>query len=206
MVRTRATRLLAAGFAISIIAAGCGSGDDPTLETSSEGADQERDGNGDDAASFNDADVTFAQSMIVHHEQAIEMAALAADRADSDEVRDLAERIEAAQQPEIELMETWLDQWGQERPADSGMDGMGMDHGASGMMSEDEMAALEGASGEDFDRMFLELMIVHHQGAIEMARAELEDGTNPDALDVARAIVETQSDEVAEMEALLTAL
>ena len=161
-------------------------------------------GGGDDV---NDADVTFAQEMIPHHRQATEMADLAVTRSQDAEVLDLAERISAAQGPEIETMTGWLESWGEEVPEDmSGMDHSGMDHGSMpGMMSADQMAALEAASGPDFDRLFLEMMIEHHEGAIEMARTEQEDGSNADAVALAESIEEEQTAEVAEMRELLAA-
>ena len=157
---------------------------------------------------FNDADVAFAQGMIPHHEQAVEMAQLAADRAESDEVKELAADIEAAQAPEIEKLTTWLDAWGAD-PADRSMEGM--DHGdmgddsngMSGMMSEEDMTMLEDASGAEFDQMFLEMMIEHHKGAVDMAETEVAEGQNPDAIAMANEIISTQEAEIEQMEQLL---
>lgn len=157
-------------------------------------------------AAHNDADVAFAQSMVVHHEQAIEMAQLAIDRAADARVRDLAGRIEAAQAPEIEQMRDWLAGWGASTEGDVD----GMDHGGagsgSGMMPEEDMRALAASSGADFDRMFLEMMIGHHEGAVSMADQEIADGESPDAISLARVIKSTQEREIAEMEQLLEAL
>lgn len=157
-------------------------------------------------ASHNDADVAFAQSMVAHHEQAIEMAQLAIDRAADERVRDLAGRIEAAQTPEIEQMRTWLAEWGASTESD--MDGM--DHGGagsgSGMMPEEDMGALAALSGADFDRTFLEMMIGHHEGALSMADEEIAKGESPDALSLAAAIKSTQEREIMEMDQLLEAL
>lgn len=162
-----------------------------------------------DEATHNDADTTFAQMMIVHHEGAIEMAQLAAEKAATPEVQDLGERIAAAQGPEIELMTGWLESWGEEPAADE-MDGMeGMDHGGmdmEGMNQEEVMSELSALSGTEFDTRFLELMIDHHRGAIEMAETEQADGENPDALELAPKIVEDQTAEIAKMETLLTQL
>lgn len=162
-----------------------------------------------DEAAHNDADTTFAQMMIVHHEGAIEMAQLAAEKAATPEVQDLGERIAAAQGPEIELMTGWLESWGEEPAADE-MDGMeGMDHGGmdmEGMNQEEVMSELSALSGTEFDTRFLELMIDHHRGAIEMAETEQADGENPDALELAQKIVEDQTAEIAKMETLLTQL
>jgi uncharacterized protein (DUF305 family) len=165
------------------------------------------DHNGDDSsetaaaaeADFNDADVDFAQGMIPHHQQAVEMAEQAEGRAESSEVIDLAERIKAAQDPEIELMTGWLEDWGQEMPE-------GMDHSdMAGMMSDDDMAMLEDASGAEFDEMFLTMMIEHHEGAIEQAETELDDGQNADAKELAQTIIDTQQAEIEEMQGILDA-
>jgi uncharacterized protein (DUF305 family) len=170
-------------------------------------------GSEDDASSteststeeFNDADVSFAQDMIQHHRQAIEMASLAGDRAQSADVKSLASDIEAAQQPEIDTLSGWLEAWGEEVPEEmSGdMSGMEMSEDMPGMMTADDMAALEGASGPEFDEMFLTMMIEHHQGAIEMAQMEQEDGANPDALALAEKIETDQQGEVETMQDLL---
>ena len=161
------------------------------------------------AGKHNDADVMFAAGMIPHHAQAIEMSdvVLAKDGVDP-AVRDLAEQIKAAQGPEIEQMRGWLAGWGQPvPPADTTtMGGMaGMDHSGMGstMMSEEDMAALEEADGKEASRLFLEQMIVHHQGAIAMARQQLAMGVNPDATKLARAIVSAQEKEIATMTELL---
>lgn len=151
-------------------------------------------------AVFNDADVTFAMEMVMHHQQAIEMSdtLLAKDGVHADVVA-LAERIKAAQVPEIETMNQWLEDWGQD--TDMG----GMDHGG-GMMSEEEMAALEEADGETASSLFLEQMIMHHQGAIDMAQAQIDNGQNPDAVALAQKIVEDQTAEITEMQELLAQL
>ncbi|GAA1129729.1 DUF305 domain-containing protein [Nocardioides aquiterrae] len=166
-------------------------------------------GNDDDtdtAASHNEADVTFAQEMIPHHQQAIEMADLAESRAESQEVKDVAADIEAAQGPEIETLTGWLESWGEDVP-DEGMSSM--DHGdmssdeMGGMMTEDEMAELEAASGAAFDQMFLTMMIEHHEGAIEMAKTEQAEGEFPEAVDMAEEIETTQAEEIQKMQDLL---
>ncbi len=192
--------LLAAALLVA-----CGSDDD---DSAASGANTPASGGStgaDDstAADFNDADVAFAQGMIPHHRQAVEMAVLADDRAASEEVKDLATRIEAAQDPEIETMKGWLEDWGKDDEPDSdgmaGMDGGGM----SGMMSEDDMTMLEELEGVEFDQQFLEMMAEHHRGAIEMAQTEIEDGRFSDAIALAEEIVESQMAEVQEIEELL---
>jgi uncharacterized protein (DUF305 family) len=158
------------------------------------------------SAAFNDADVTFAQQMIPHHEQAVEMAQMAQGRASNQEVLSLAEDIEAAQGPEIDTLRRWLDTWGEDVPA-SGMDhgDMGHDSGGtmSGMMDEEQMSDLMAASGADWDRMSLEMMIEHHEGAIEMAEVEVDQGENPDAVALAEKIISDQQAEITQMQQLL---
>ena len=178
-------------------------------------------------ATFNDADVAFAQMMIVHHQGAIQMADLAPSRAQNQDVLALAARIKAAQAPEIDQMTSWLTAWGAAAPSmmsgsatsgTGGMDHGGMDMGGTtsaaessamsmpGMMSGDQMQQLESASGAAFDKMFLELMIVHHQGAVEMAETEIADGSNPEAVALAQKIKSDQTAEIAEIQALLQTL
>ncbi|OJV96465.1 MAG: DUF305 domain-containing protein [Microbacterium sp. 67-17] len=153
------------------------------------------------ASAFNATDVMFVQMMIPHHAQAIEMSdtLLAKDGVDAD-VRELAENIKAAQQPEIDTMEGWLTAWGAEMPGAGGMAGMGHDNG---MMSDDDMSTLAAASGPDASRLFLEQMIVHHEGAIEMAQDELDSGSSPDVRELAEAIIIAQTAEIATMRTLL---
>lgn len=146
------------------------------------------------AAQFNEADVAFAQNMIVHHTNAIEMAdvLLAKDGIDQ-RVVDLANQIKAAQAPEIEQLRTWLGEWGaQEMGA---MPGMAMD-----------MTELENATGVEAARIFLEQMKVHHQGAISMAQTQIETGSNPDAIAMAENIVTTQTEEIGTIDSILASL
>lgn len=167
----------------------------------------------DENAAFNAADVTFAQKMIPHHQQAVEMADLVPDRSTSTDLRTLAQQITDAQAPEIEMMSMWLRDWGQEVPSDndmsmsghgsSDMEGMsGMD-GSDGMMDEAQMAQLQAASGAEFDRLWLEMMIRHHQGALRMAQTEIADGKSPDAIALAKAIVAGQQAEIDMMNSML---
>lgn len=148
----------------------------------------------------NAADVMFTQMMIPHHEQAIEMAdlILGKDQIGTD-IRDLAEDIKAAQQPEIDQMATWLNEWGMD------MSDLNGDHGGhgGGMMSDSDMAALEDAVGDEASALFLEQMIEHHEGAVEMAEDVLDDGSNPDVRALAESIVESQTAEIEVMRELL---
>ncbi|WP_326646237.1 DUF305 domain-containing protein [Streptosporangium sp. NBC_01755] len=152
-------------------------------------------------ASFNDIDVTFAQMMIPHHEQAVEMAKLAETRASDPEVKELAAKIKAAQGPEIATMTDWLSTW--KAPAPEGGHG---EHVMPGMMTEEDMVKLQAAKGAQFDRMFAELMIAHHKGAIMMAKTEQTDGADPKAKELARTIETAQQAEIKQMQELLDRL
>ena len=158
----------------------------------------------DASAQFNDADVMFAQMMYPHHAQAVEMADMADGRTDNPEVLSLASAIAGAQQPEMDQMTTWLAEWGQPAPTADMGDMGGMDHSSgSGMMTAQDMDALMAATGPEFDRQWLTMMIAHHTGAIEMANTEIADGSNPDAQEMARTIVATQQQEIDTMQRLL---
>lgn len=151
-------------------------------------------------AAHNAADIRFAQEMIPHHRQAVEMAALAPARAADPAVIDLAARIQQAQDPEIATMTGWLQSWGAPVPGAAGH----AHHGAMpGMMTEEQMAQLAAARGAEFDRMWLTMMIAHHEGAVQMARTELAEGADPAARTLAQRIADTQQAEVQQMNALL---
>lgn len=153
------------------------------------------------AGQHNAADVTFASSMIPHHQQAIQMAELASTRATNTQVKDLAAKIRAAQGPEVTTMTGWLTAWGQP----TGPSGMGHTMGSMpGMMSDEDMTALMGMSGSTFDRQFLTMMIGHHQGAVQMAQTEETQGANPDAKVLAAKIVADQVTEISQMRHLIT--
>jgi len=170
----------------------------------------------------NAQDVAFAQAMIPHHQQAVAMADLAASRAKSQQVKTLAAQIKQAQGPEITTMSGWLTAWGESVPqADptstagtpasisgmTGMDGMsGTDSSASpmpGMMGDADMTKLAGLSGAAFDTAFLEMMVSHHQGAIDMAKTEQAKGGYAPAKQLAASIVTSQSAQITTMNQLL---
>ncbi|MGW5851265.1 DUF305 domain-containing protein [Streptomyces sp. NPDC055254] len=150
----------------------------------------------------NAADVAFAQGMIPHHRQAVEMAALAPSRAGSAEVKKLADEIRKAQDPEIRTLSGWLTSWGEQVPAEGAGDHSGHG-GAGGMMTAEEMDELSKASGKAFDTAFMKLMIKHHEGAVEMAKQEKADGAFPDAGVMADAIITSQGAEIDRMNGLL---
>jgi uncharacterized protein (DUF305 family) len=149
------------------------------------------------ADELNMSDVMFVQMMIPHHEQAVDMAALAPAAGASPAVRALATKIAAAQAPEIAQMEAMLDRWGV---------GQMMDHSGhqmAGMVSDADMERLQEAKGAAFDRLFLQFMIAHHEGAIDMTVDPLSNGQDGELRTLLEAIVETQTAEIAEMEAML---
>ena len=179
------------------------------------------------ASKHNDADVTFAQDMIPHHVQAIVMSTMAKKQARDPELRQLAAEIQAAQEPEIELMSGWLKAWGEDVPQ-----GMGMGHDGDydmgdmgktqdglmsfgdmgpmmgdgdmpGMMTGRQMRTLGKAAGSAFDRMWLQMMIQHHEGAVEMAKVEQRGGQNTDVIELARTIESAQTAEIALMRSML---
>ena len=178
---------LALGLTATLTLAACGS---HSNHSNTNGTAVE---NSSSAAGFNDADVMFAQMMIPHHEQAIEMSDMALDPSTqaSKTVSDLATQIKAAQDPEIKEMKDLLAAWGQPLTAE-------MDHGSDmdGMLSMDDMQKLGSLKGPDFDYFWAQSMIAHHEGAIDMAEVVLADGSNAEALALANAIVSAQTTEI----------
>lgn len=159
----------------------------------------------------NHADIAFMQMMVPHHAQALEMARLAMTRASSPEVSSLARRIEAAQGPEIIAMSAWLDDHHIDVPR-AGDDAAEFDHGEhghtamAGMLTDEQMAELEAARGEAFDRLFLRGMIQHHLGAIEMAQSVSGEGTDIQVAEIAGDVAVGQTSEVDRMRELLRQL
>ena len=155
----------------------------------------------DSERGFNDADVMFAQMMIPHHEQAIELADMALDPTlmASEQVKALASQIKNAQGPEIDLMAQWLDEW--EQPL---MD-MSVDHSMTmeGMLSVDELGAIGQMNGEEFDQAWIQSMIAHHKGAIEMADTVKAEGESALVQELADAIIQAQYLEIDTLELLL---
>jgi uncharacterized protein (DUF305 family) len=207
----RTTRVLAAlVVGISLLVAGCG-GDEPAADTES----------GSTRTDHNDADVAFATEMIQHHAQALAMVDLTVERDLDAAVEALIEAIRTAQAPEIEIMTDWLTEWDEPIPATvrdhvnaeddehgehdaEGMeeDDTGMD--LPGMMSDEQMAELEAAGDAEFQELFLTMMIEHHQGAIDMAQIEQEDGQYPPAIGLAETIAASQTAEIETMRELMS--
>ena len=165
----------------------------------------------------NDADVTFASDMITHHAQALSMVDLTLDRPLDPEVQALAEDIRETQGPEIETMADWLTEWGEDVPEtmrdhvngghdmddmSDNLDDMGHDD-MPGMMSADDIDELESSADAEFQDMWLEMMIEHHEGAVDLAQTEQAEGRFKDAVDLAGQVITTQTAEIDTMKELL---
>jgi uncharacterized protein (DUF305 family) len=208
-VTWKRTALAGAGaLVVVVVSAGCSSGESNTSEHSSgHSASASASATGSSAPgaeAHNDADVAFTQQMIPHHRQAVEMSdMLLAKQGIDPRVTALANQIKAEQGPEIRQMQGWLDQW--KVPPMPAMSGHDM-HDMTGMMSEQDMAALTAAQGAEASKLFLTQMISHHQGAITMAQKEIDIGQYPSATQLARSIVETQQREIDAMNGMLGSL
>jgi uncharacterized protein (DUF305 family) len=158
------------------------------------------------AGAHNAADIAFAEGMIPHHGQAVQMADMVLAKTSTADVKALAEQIKKAQGPEIATMSGWLKGWGQKVPdpyaaVSGGMAGMG-----GGMMSNEQMHQLDVATGRTADKVFLTLMPEHHEGAIAMAKTELAHGVNPEAKKLAQSIIASQTAEITQMKKLLATI
>ena len=196
---------LTLGLALTLTA--CGN-DEPTNDAGTQVSETDH----------NDADVEFATDMIQHHAQALSMVDLTVDRTLDPEVQQLADDIREAQGPEIETMSDWLQDWDEEIPetmrdhsnAGHDMEGMGdsmdgLDSDMPGMMSGDDFDELENVPDSEFQTMWLEMRVEHHEGAVEMAQEEQDNGQYKPAVDLAGAVVETQTTEIDTMKTLLGA-
>ncbi|MFI7668097.1 DUF305 domain-containing protein [Nocardia sp. NPDC049526] len=211
ITRSRITVAIAATTtAAALFAGGCSN--DNSMPGTDHGSASVSSGKPAARSDFNDADVTFLQMMYPHHAQAVEMARLVPSRTGNEQVRALAADIEKAQSPEMEQITELLESFGKPAPTSSAHGGHNMEMTTTmnmpgttmpGMMSNEQMNALAAASGADFDRQWLELMIDHHTGAIAMSNTELGGGVNPDAKALATAIVAAQQAEIGTMRGLL---
>jgi len=207
--------LSTAAIAAALTLAGCGSGSGGGTTTtgtdhgsaSATAPASAPSGSATAAAEHNAADTMFAQMMIPHHAQAVEMSDMMLAKKDIPvEVTALAQKIKAAQAPEIETMTGWLRSWNEPTKAASGHDMSS--HGAvmGGMMSDDDMKKLDAAKGTEAAKLFLTQMTAHHQGAIMMAKGEETGGQNADAVALAKTIAAAQQKEIQEMKDLLATL
>lgn len=155
------------------------------------------DGDSDaDSSAYSMNDIMFAQMMIPHHEQAVELATIAETNTTNPAILDLAARIKNAQQPEIEQMQAWLDD------DNAGMD-MSHNMAMPGIVSDEDMATIRAAKDAEFDSLFLTHMIAHHKGAIEMVNDLVADSANPEVKALGQAIVKAQTAEIDEMQTML---
>lgn len=204
--RRRASRVLvgaALALGLGLSTAACGS-DSPSKSSAIDSQTETR-GESQGDGEHDQDDVTFAQDMLLHHAQAIEMVDMTEGRDLDPEVRALAAQIETAQGPEIDTFTRWLDAWGEDVPdASDDHAGHSMGGDMAGMMTAEDMSALESASDAEFQDMWLSMMIEHHEGAVEMAQTQVDAGEYQPAIDLAESIATSQSSEIETMRDLLS--
>ncbi|MDP3209187.1 MAG: DUF305 domain-containing protein [Rhodoglobus sp.] len=183
MNRTRKALAIATILGVALTLSACSTGGmDPNMDM----GDSSPSNSAESAVGFNTADVSFATQMSIHHSEAVEMAQLMLDKPDIDpRVSALAQQIKDAQAPEIEQLNMWMTEWGAGEM-------IGMDMGG-GTMSDGDMSALSAAVGVEASRLFLQQMIVHHEGAIAMAQIQLAGGEHAGALAMAQQIIDAQT-------------
>ena len=192
--RTRVT-LVSCTAAVALLLSGCHSQAPDTQPSSTDAAAAT-----DAAASeHNDQDVTFAQRLILHHQQGVDLAKLVEGRSTIPGVIDLAKNIESAQQAEITTMTGWLTTWGQSATPEQDVP-MGE---MPGMVDDSVLEQLQTLTGPEFDQLWLPAMISHHRGAVTMAQAEIAHGANAAAKHLAQQIIDTQQAEITTMQGLL---
>ncbi|MDN4643410.1 DUF305 domain-containing protein [Arthrobacter sp. PsM3] len=213
MMNTKFLTLSATAIAAALALAGCSTGSSTPSVTPSSSASSASSmpgmGQGPGmmsssapaaAAEHSAADTMFVQGMIPHHEQAVEMSEMMLQKKDIPaSVTDLATRIKGEQAPEIDKMTGWLKNWNE--PAT-----MGAGHTMDGMMGDDDMKQLQSAQGTEAAKLFLTQMVAHHQGAVMMAKTEVSQGKNADAIKLSNDIVTSQEAEIKEMQDLLATL
>ena len=192
MTKSRALLIASTALFASVALAGCSASTTATQTPASSKTEVAADAS---STKFSGADIMFAQMMIIHHQQAVDMGTLAETRSSSQEVKTLAAQIKAEQAPEIAQMEGWL-------KASNVNPGMGHDMAMTGMLTDAEMTALKNAKGAEFDRLYLADMIGHHKGAIQMAQMVV-DSQNVEANKLGHAIIESQTKQITDMESLL---
>jgi len=184
--------VLAAAAAAGLLLTGCGNttssnpAPPPSAARSAPASPQQQ---------YNQADVVFLQNMVLHHTQAMTMSQITRNQASAAQVKDLAARIEAEQSPQIQQMNSLLTEWGIPAPATTG---------ATGTTNAVGHGQLPGTvSGAGFDRAFLEMMIVHHQDAVDMSQIELAQASNPATRNLAQQIISAEQAQISEMQTLL---
>ncbi|AVH22261.1 DUF305 domain-containing protein [Nocardia cyriacigeorgica] len=199
MFITRTRFLIAAVAAAALTVAGCSDDSTTATETTTSAAATT---SASTRTDFNEADVTFLQMMYPHHAQAVDMAKMVPSRTQNPQLLALAAAVEAAQAPEMQQITTLLESFGKPAPSAEEHGGHG-GHAMPGMMTPEQMTALENATGPEFDRQWMEMMIEHHVGAIDMANTVLAEGVNPDTKALATSIVAAQQAEIDQMKQML---
>ncbi|VFA99599.1 DUF305 domain-containing protein [Nocardia cyriacigeorgica] len=199
MFITRTRILIAAVAAAALTVAGCSDDSTTATETTTSAATTT---SASTRTDFNEADVTFLQMMYPHHAQAVDMAKMVPSRTQNPQLLALAAQVEAAQAPEMQQITTLLESFGKPAPSADEHGGHG-GHAMPGMMTPEQMTALENATGPEFDRQWMQMMIEHHVGAIDMANTVLADGVNPDTKALATSIVAAQQAEIDQMKQML---
>lgn len=191
----KTSRAVVAGSSIlvgALLLTGC------TINIGGTGMNDSMMGNSESTSGFSSNDIMFAQMMIPHHQQAVDMSTLAETRTTNSEILALSAQIKDAQAPEIKQMTAWLESAG------AGMD-MGHDMGMGGMLTDEQMTALSNASGAEFDKLYLQGMIAHHEGAIQMTQM-IVGSNNAEAKKLAAAIISSQTAEIEKMKTLLAGM
>ncbi|MGK8465879.1 DUF305 domain-containing protein [Nocardia cyriacigeorgica] len=199
MFITRTRLLIAAVAAAALTVAGCSDDSTTATETTTSAAATT---SASTRTDFNEADVTFLQMMYPHHAQAVDMAKMVPSRTQNPQLLALAAAVEAAQAPEMQQITTLLESFGKPAPSADEHGGHG-GHAMPGMMTPEQMTALENATGPEFDRQWMQMMIEHHIGAIDMANTVLAEGVNPDTKALATSIVAAQQTEIDQMKQML---
>ena len=189
-MKTRAATLLTAA---ALLLGACGTAPDaPATEVAAAQAAIQAEGD------HNDTDVMYLQMMVAHHEQGLEMVRLAEKRATSDEVRTLAQAVDATQSDEVALMTSWLKQWSAPTTVDHAPNAHA-DHGGLPATGPEEMVALKKAKGATFETTFLNLFVAHQHNAVEMAHLETEKGKNAEAKAFADRVRASRADQIKQM-------
>ncbi|WP_259346280.1 DUF305 domain-containing protein [Curtobacterium sp. ME26] len=193
---TMRTLAVAAALTLGLTLAGCSAGNSSSHADAASSTSA--------ASAHNDQDVMYAQMMLPHHKQAVEMSdmLLAKGSGVDTGVTDLAKQIKAEQSPEINQLTSWLKGW--DEPTESKHSGMG--HSMSGMMSDSDINDLDQASAKDAAKLYLEQMVQHHKGAVDMAKTEVDKGKNTDAVAMAKSIVSSQTEQITQMQDKLASL
>jgi uncharacterized protein (DUF305 family) len=190
----RRVLITATSIATAVTLAACGSsGGDSNAGATSGGMSEMPGMNQSSSApskSWNDADVTFAQMMIPDHQMVAKMAALAETKASNAQLKTLATQMKAGQSQAVETLSGWLKAWG--KPTTSDMAGMNMPGG----MTDADMDKLKAKTGMEFDMLFAQMMITHHNGSMQMCRDEQANGLSTEAKAMAEAMIKTQTSQV----------